>query len=166
MQEAKKEAGAAAPGEGEGASAQPPAPQRAGAGGAEDDEAYFDEAPPPAPQNGAAGGPLSEASVVEAMRGNGPLGNGGGGASSSNGNGAAPHGGGLNDSLEAYMTNLSAGAQLQQPSAARQHGQSVPLAVPQLGSCASSGRAWRLWTAWHSDSEASSLGAQPLPRVH
>ena len=25
-----------------------------------------------------------------------------------------------------------------------QHGQSVPLAVPQLGSCASLGRAWRL----------------------
>ena len=27
---------------------------------------------------------------------------------------------------------------------AYQHGQSVPLAVPQLGSCASSGRTWRL----------------------
>jgi len=54
------------------------------------------------------------------MRGNGPhaLGNGsggGGGASSSNGHGAGAHGS-LNDSLEAYMTNLSAGAQqLQQP---------------------------------------------------
>lgn len=118
-QEAKKEAGAAVAGEGEGASARPSAQQRAGA--AEDDEAYFDEAPPSAPQNGAAGGPLSEASIVEAMRGNGPLGQGGGGgggASSSNGNGTAPHGS-LNDSLEAYMTNLSAGAQLQQPSAAR-----------------------------------------------
>jgi len=115
LQEAKKEAGAAVAGEGEGASAQPSAQQRAGA--AEDDEAYFDEAPPSAPQNGAAGGPLSEASIVEAMRGNGPLGQGGGGgggASSSNGNGTAPHGS-LNDSLEAYMTNLSAGAQLQQP---------------------------------------------------
>ena len=28
---------------------------------------------------------------------------------------------------------------------ARQHGRSAPLAVPQLGFCASSGRAWRLW---------------------
>ena len=35
------------------------------------------------------------------------------------------------------------------------NGQSVPLAVPQLGSCASSGRAWRLRTAWHSDAEAT-----------
>ena len=26
-----------------------------------------------------------------------------------------------------------------------QHGQCAPLAAPQLGSCASSGRAWRLW---------------------
>ena len=65
------------------------------------------------------GGPLTEAGVIEAMRGNGPhaLGNGsgGGGASSSNGHGAGAHGS-LNDSLEAYMTNLSAGAQqLQQP---------------------------------------------------
>ena len=40
-----------------------------------------------------------------------------------------------------------------------------PLAVPQLGSCASSGRAWRLWAAWHSQGEAWSLGSQPLPRV-
>ena len=29
----------------------------------------------------------------------------------------------------------------------RQHGQRTPLAVPQLGSCASSGRAWQLWLA-------------------
>ena len=35
-------------------------------------------------------------------------------------------------------------------SAATQHGQSAPLAGPQLGSCASSGCAWRLW---------------PLPRI-
>ena len=39
---------------------------------------------------------------------------------------------------------------------AQQHGQSAPWTVPQLGSCASSGRAWRLWAARHS---------QPLPRV-
>eukprot|EP00964_Phaeocystis_antarctica_P048199 scaffold27896_cov49-Phaeocystis_antarctica.AAC.2 len=46
-----------------------------------------------------------------------------------------------------------------------QHGQCAPLAAPQLGSCASSGRAWRLWTARHSDEEASPPGARPLPRV-
>ena len=41
----------------------------------------------------------------------------------------------------------------------------VPALVgPQLGSCASSGRAWRL-TARHSQGEARPLGAQPLPRV-
>ena len=40
-----------------------------------------------------------------------------------------------------------------------------PLAVPQLGSCASSGRAWRLWAARHSHEEAQPLGAQPLPRM-
>jgi hypothetical protein len=40
-----------------------------------------------------------------------------------------------------------------------------PLAVPQLGSCASSGRAWRLWAARHSRCEADPLRAQPLPRL-
>ena len=40
-----------------------------------------------------------------------------------------------------------------------QHGQS---AVAQLGSCASSGRAWRLWAVRHSQGEADPLGAQPL----
>ena len=39
------------------------------------------------------------------------------------------------------------------------------LAAPQLGSCASSGRAWRLWAARHSQEEAGPLGAQPVPRV-
>ena len=48
--------------------------------------------------------------------------------------------------------------------AAEEHGQSGPLAVPQLASCASSGRAWRL-TARHSQGEARPLGPQPLPRV-
>ena len=45
-----------------------------------------------------------------------------------------------------------------------QRGQSAPpaLAAPQLGSFASSERASRLWTALHSDEEASPLGAQPL----
>ena len=38
-----------------------------------------------------------------------------------------------------------------------------PLAVPQLGSCASSGRAWRLWAARRSQKEAGPLGTQPLP---
>ena len=46
---------------------------------------------------------------------------------------------------------------------ADQHGQSAPLARPQLGSCASSGRPWRLWAAQHSQEEAGPLGAQPLP---
>ena len=45
------------------------------------------------------------------------------------------------------------------------HGQSAPLAAPPLGSCASSGRAWRLWAARHFQEEAESLGAQPLPQV-
>ena len=35
------------------------------------------------------------------------------------------------------------------------------LASPQLGSCASLGRAWRLWTARHSQGEAQPQGAQP-----
>eukprot|EP00964_Phaeocystis_antarctica_P118347 scaffold82147_cov60-Phaeocystis_antarctica.AAC.1 len=37
--------------------------------------------------------------------------------------------------------------------------------VPCLGSCASSGRASRLWAAWHSQGEAGPLRAQPLLRV-
>ena len=40
-----------------------------------------------------------------------------------------------------------------------------PLAVPQLGSCASSGRAWRRWAARRSYTEAGPLSAQPLPLV-
>eukprot|EP00964_Phaeocystis_antarctica_P128440 scaffold92237_cov60-Phaeocystis_antarctica.AAC.2 len=39
------------------------------------------------------------------------------------------------------------------------------LAVPQLGSCAFSERAWQLWAALDSQKEAGPLGAQPLPRV-
>ena len=46
----------------------------------------------------------------------------------------------------------------------QQHGQNAPLAVPQLGSCASPGRVWRLRAARHSQEEASPLGAQPPPR--
>ena len=46
---------------------------------------------------------------------------------------------------------------------AEQHGQSAVCAVPQLGSCASSGHAWRL--SWRIFGEAGPLGAQPLPRV-
>ena len=52
------------------------------------------------------------------------------------------------------------------PLLARQHGQSAVWAVPQLGSCASSGHAWRLWAARNSWKEAGSLGAQSLPWVH
>ena len=37
---------------------------------------------------------------------------------------------------------------------ARQHVQSALFAAPQLGSCASSGRAWRLWAARRSQGEA------------
>ena len=48
---------------------------------------------------------------------------------------------------------------------AEQHGQSDPLAAPQLGPCASSGRAWWHWPARHSQEAAGPLGAQPLPRV-
>ena len=44
---------------------------------------------------------------------------------------------------------------------ARQHGQSGPLAGPQLGSCASSGHAWRHWAPRHSQEQAGPLGAQP-----
>ena len=36
------------------------------------------------------------------------------------------------------------------------------MAAPQLGSCASPGRAWRLWAARHSQKEAGPRGAQPL----
>ena len=46
-----------------------------------------------------------------------------------------------------------------------QRAQSDPLAVHQLGSRASSGRAWWLWVACHSQGEAQPLGAQPPPRV-
>ena len=46
-----------------------------------------------------------------------------------------------------------------------QHGQSAPLAGPQLGSCASSGHAWRLRAARHSQKEADPLGAQAPPRL-
>ena len=38
-----------------------------------------------------------------------------------------------------------------------QHAQSAPLAAPQLGSCTSSGCAWRLWAARHSQEEAGPL---------
>ena len=56
-----------------------------------------------------------------------------------------------------------------------QHGQSAPLAVPrpQLGSCASAGRAWRLWAARHSrvrpshclDAQASRLPSRRMHRL-
>ena len=49
--------------------------------------------------------------------------------------------------------------------AVAQHGQSAALAVPQLGSCASSGRAWQPWAARLPQEEVSPLGAQPLPRL-
>ena len=48
---------------------------------------------------------------------------------------------------------------------ALRHGQSAVWALAQLGSCAFSGRAWRLWAAYHSPGEARPLGPQPLPRL-
>ena len=48
---------------------------------------------------------------------------------------------------------------------ARQHGQSAPLAGPQLGPRASPGRARRLWAARRSQEDASPPGAQSLPPV-
>ena len=47
----------------------------------------------------------------------------------------------------------------------RQHGYLAitPLAVPPLATCASPGRAWRLYAARHSQSEAQPLGARPRP---
>ena len=41
----------------------------------------------------------------------------------------------------------------------------TPLAAPQLGSCGSSGRAWRLWAVQHSQSGVQPLGGQPPSRV-
>ena len=43
--------------------------------------------------------------------------------------------------------------------------QTTPLTAPQLGPCASSGHAWRLRAARHSQEEAGPLGAQPRPRL-
>ena len=48
---------------------------------------------------------------------------------------------------------------------ARKHRQTATLAAPQLGSCASSGCAWQLWSARHSQEEANPQGTQFLPRV-
>ena len=48
---------------------------------------------------------------------------------------------------------------------AAQQGQSAILTAPEVGSCASSGCAWWLWAARHSQGESQPLGAQPPPRV-
>ena len=49
--------------------------------------------------------------------------------------------------MEANLLRPALGRRIQ----VAQHGHSAPpLAAPQLGSCASSGRAWRLWAARHS----------------
>ena len=45
------------------------------------------------------------------------------------------------------------------------HGQSASLVPPELGSCASSARVWRLWAARHSQSRGQATGSQPLPQV-
>ena len=44
-------------------------------------------------------------------------------------------------------------------------GKETPLAVPQVGSGASSGRAWQLGLSRHFEGEARPLRAPPLPRV-
>ena len=58
-------------------------------------------------------------------------------------------------------------AETQPCSTALRHGQSAPLGsmVPQLGSCASSGRACRLRAARHSQGGPRSLGSQPRPQL-
>ena len=43
----------------------------------------------------------------------------------------------------------------------RQHMPKCPSAGPQLGACTSSGRAWRLWAARHSQGRGQPPGAQP-----
>ena len=45
---------------------------------------------------------------------------------------------------------------------ALRHGQSAVWALSRLGACATSGRVWRLWAAYHSQGEARPLGPQPL----
>jgi hypothetical protein len=70
------------------------------------------------------------------------------------------------DAIAVSVPGANDGAgELVKSSVVEQHGQRGPLAVPGLGSCASSECAWRLRPTRHSDEEASSLGALPLPRV-
>ena len=88
-----------------------------------------------------------------------------------------PEGGGLQppgSPVEEYLRSLKAhhaclAAAITTPSperlAAAQHGQGAVLAVPELGSRASSGRAWRLWAARYSQKEADPLSTHPLPRL-
>ena len=64
------------------------------------------------------------------------------------------------EAVHVHVNNNDRGANMVSP-----QGQSGPLAAPPLGSCASSGRAWRLWAARRSQAEAGPLGAQPLPRL-
>ena len=47
-------------------------------------------------------------------------------------------------------SRTTAGAPASRTSWAQQHAQTAPLAAPQRSSCVSSGRAWRLWAARHS----------------
>ena len=73
----------------------------------------------------------------------------------------------LHLSADANEANGLASAQLETAlfdimDEAQQLGQSAPLAGPQLGFCASSGCAWRLWAARYSQGEAQPLGATPL----
>ena len=71
------------------------------------------------------------------------------------------------DAIDVSVPGANDGAgELVKSSVVEQHcDQRGLFAVPGVGSCASSGCAWRLRPAWHSDEEARPLGALPLPRV-
>ena len=95
---------------------------------------------------------LRSAAAALAHRGGGGGGGGGGGS------GGVPAGA---CQLAASLLTL----ELKEQPEVVERGQSDCWAVPQLGSCASSGGAWRLWAARHSQSEAQPLEAQPLPGI-
>ena len=63
------------------------------------------------------------------------------------------------DAIDVSVPGANDGAgELVKSSVVEQHGQRGPFAVPGLGSCASSGCAWWLRPARHSDEEASPTG--------
>ena len=62
------------------------------------------------------------------------------------------------DAIDVSVPGADGAGELIKSSVVEQRGQSGPLAVPGLGSCVSSGCAWRLRPARHSDEEASPIG--------